>query len=489
MKKFVSLLGFILVAGVFAYAAMSKSAPEAATLTDGDYYLYNIASGKWLGGGNDWGTQASLLNHANYFTLTMVETGVYTLDSHVSNGGDSHFLGNGGYVDGTPANWQISKDGDNYVLTLGDGNYIGWDGATDVLKTDITDASDPNAQWQILSEAELLAQIQKTPYGTPVDATFLIKGANFSRNDQRVASSWKVSSDCTNKNLSGGATSGDGGKNFCAESFHSVFTIYQTIENVPNGKYQLKAQGFYRQDGTDNDNLPYFFLNDAKAPVLLLTGTENSMAEANTSFLAGKYAMETPIEVVVTDGTLNLGIANPVNKSLWVIFDNFELYYLGIDLSTLQETLTNSRIAAKSVIDAGEKMNKDVLSNLNTAYANSESPENTVESYQAAIDGLNAAIVEAKASAAVYTSIQKWYDDAMANLTEEGYTSFLAATATIKSAYDNGTITDGAEENATLKEQYAEHMGQYYAPGADITDVYIANAKLLQGATGWTCKP
>ena len=124
MKKIISLLGLILVAGVFAYAAIIKSASEPATLADGNYYLYNVASGKWLGGGNSWGTQASLLKHANYFTLTKVETGVYTLDSHISNGGDSHFLGNGGYVDATAANWQIQKDGDNYVLTLGDGNFI-----------------------------------------------------------------------------------------------------------------------------------------------------------------------------------------------------------------------------------------------------------------------------------------------------------------------------------------------------------------------------
>ena len=488
-KKIISLFGLILAAGVFTYAAVLKSSSEPATLENGDYYLYNVASGKWLGGGNSWGTQASLLKHANYFTLAKVEDGVYTLDSHISNGGDSHFLGNGGFVDATAANWQIQKNGENYVLTLGDGKYIGWDGESTVLKTDIEDVASANAQWKIYSEAELVAQIKKTPYGTPVDATFLIKGANFSRNDQRVAQTWKVSADCTNKNLSGGSASSEGGKAYCAESYHSTFTISQTIENVPNGKYQLTAQGFYRQDGTDNDNLPYFFLNDAKAPVLLKTGTENSMADAGASFLAGNYVMETPIEVVVTDGKLNLGIANPVNTSLWVIFDNFELTYLGVDLSTLETALANAREAAKVVIDANEKMNKDVYTALNTAYTNSETVERTAEAYQAAIDNLNNAVKAAKTSIAVYASIKKWYDDAKVNFTEEGYNSFLAETADIKTAYDNGTITDGVAENATLKTQYAEHMAKYYAPGADITDVYIKNARLLEGANGWNCNP
>ena len=483
-KKIISLLGLILVAGVFTYAAVIKSATEPATLENGDYYLYNVASGKWLGGGNSWGTQASLLKHANYFTLAKVEDGVYTLDSHISNGGDSHFLGNGGFVDAAAANWQIQKNGENYVLTLGDGKYIGWDGETTVLKTDIEDVASANAQWKIYSEAELIAQIKKTPYGTPVDATFLIKGADFSRNDQRVSATWEVSKDCTNKNLSGGNST-----NNCAESYHSKFTISQTIENVPNGKYQLTAQGFYRQDGTDNDNLPYFFLNDQKSTVLLKTGAEDNMADASASFTAGNYAMETPIEVVVTDGKLNLGIANPVNTNLWVIFDNFELSYLGIDLSTLETALAKAREAAKVVIDANEKMNKDVYTALNAAYANSETVERTAEAYQAAIDNLNKAVTAAKASIAVYASIQKWYDDAKVNFTEEGYENFLKATAEIKTAYDNGTITDGVAENATLKEQYVAHLAKYYAPGADVTDAYIVNGNLLKGTEGWTCTP
>ncbi|MCQ2129276.1 MAG: DUF5013 domain-containing protein [Bacteroidaceae bacterium] len=484
MKKLFSLIGLIAAVVIFAYASKPVPASEPATLEDGNYYLYNVASGKWLGGGNSWGTQASLLKHANYFTLTKVETGVYTLDSHISNGGDSHFFGNGGYVDGTAANWQIQQNGENYVLTLGDGNFIGWDGETTVLKTDITSAADENAQWKIYSEAEMIAQIKKTPYGVPVDATFLIKGADFSRNDQRIVQNWKASADCTNKNLSGGDNT-----NNCAESWHSTFTISQTIENVPNGKYQLTAQGFYRQDGTDNDNLPYFFLNDQKSTVLLKTGAEDNMGDASASFTAGNYAMETPLEVVVNDGTLNLGIANPANAALWVIFDNFELTYLGVDLSTLETALENARAAAKVVIDANEKMNKDVFAALNTTYDNTETVVHTPEAYEAAIANLNMAVTAAKASIAVYASIQKWYDDAKVNFTEEGYTNFCAVTADIKAAYDNGTITDGVAENETLKEQYAAHMAKYYAPGADITDVYIVNARLLEGANGWNCNP
>ena len=60
-----------------------------------------------------------------------------------------------------------------------------------------------------------------------------------------------------NQNLSGGNNTNNN-----AESYHSTFTLSQILANAPAGKYQMTAQGFYRQDGSDNDNLPVFYAND-----------------------------------------------------------------------------------------------------------------------------------------------------------------------------------------------------------------------------------
>jgi hypothetical protein len=100
------------------------------------------------------------------------------------------------------------------------------------------------------------------------------------------------------------------------------------MEGLPNGVYELTAQGFYRQDGDDNENLPYFFVNDKKVTFPVKTGNENSMSDASASFTSGLYTIK-PIKFIVEDGKITLGAKNEVNLSLWAIWDNFRLTYYG----------------------------------------------------------------------------------------------------------------------------------------------------------------
>lgn len=97
---------------------------------------------------------------------------------------------------------------------------------------------------------------------------------------------------------------------------------------MPNGTYLLYGQGFYRQDGSDNTNLPLLFANDYTSTLSRLTTKENTMGDAGRSFLNGNYEIP-PVVVTVTNGTLTIGVKNTVNKNLWVIWDNLRLYYLG----------------------------------------------------------------------------------------------------------------------------------------------------------------
>jgi hypothetical protein len=125
-----------------------------------------------------------------------------------------------------------------------------------------------------------------------------------------------------NKNLHGGKAD-----NYCAESYRSTFTLSQVVEGMPNGTYKLTAQGFYRQDGSDNDNLPVFYANDETATFPLRTGSENSMNAASDAFTAGTYTIE-PIEFTVEDGTITLGAKLENNTMLWCIWDNFKLTFV-----------------------------------------------------------------------------------------------------------------------------------------------------------------
>ena len=298
---------------------------------DGNYYLRNVATGLYLGAANNWGTQASLTQHADYVTLHKVADGVYTIESRVSNGDSNYFFTNPNeagdtYMDGAAAQVTFNftdRDG-LYTITNGDATF-GYDGEQTALSSA---ATGENALWEVIPEADMLQTLSGANKDNPVDATFLIKDPNFSRNN-RDKGAWTVS-EGSNNNLQGGDNS-----NTCAESYHTPFTISQTIYGVRYGTYRINAQGFYRQDGDDSEHLPEFFANDATAAFPLMGELPdydgngwNSMGDASVEFSAGKYAIE-PIYFEVTDGTINLGTRLAENKSLWVIWDNFELAYYG----------------------------------------------------------------------------------------------------------------------------------------------------------------
>ena len=382
----------------------------------GKYYIGNVSAadeGKpaWWGAGNDWGTQASLLKNPDYVTLHFQTDGTYLMESQVSNGGTSYYF-NGAWMDQTPPLKLKIKRGELmgyadddetipvYTYYIYDANpnadglgFFGWDGSSTVLASKLA-ADNPNAAWMIATEEELIKGLNEASVREPGDATFLIIDHTFGRNNRNVGA-WNVSADCNNSNLTGGNSN-----KHSAESYHSTFTIWQDLTNVPNGVYSFTAQGFYRQDGSDNENLAEFFVNEETALVPLKTGTENNMADACTSFEAGKYKIE-PIFFEVTDGLITVGVRNPNNTNLWVIWDNFELTYYGADCTI--EDAKNAAIfdeLEELMDEAAELMNQttnvDLIMELGAAYSLATNAE-TVEEAKAAIEALKAAIMKANA--------------------------------------------------------------------------------------------
>ncbi len=286
---------------------------------DGVAYVIDAETGKLMAAGHDWGTRG-IVNEAglDLTFATDAETKMVTIDSRVANNASNHFLGSNLYMDAAAAKWGLLKQENGFYITDG-AQYVSIDADDNLVLS-----NDPRL-WLIVTAEEMeaihQADMEKATAENPVDATWMIQGANFNRNDARN-SAWTVSEDCTNKKLSGGNNT-----NNCAESWHSTFTISQTIEGVPNGLYQLTAQGFWRQDG-ENEEVPVFFINDQTAEFPVLAGTENSMSDASVSFTEGKYTIE-PIKVVVTDGVITLGVKNETNTTIWCIWDNFRLSYLG----------------------------------------------------------------------------------------------------------------------------------------------------------------
>lgn len=281
----------------------------------GKVFVLNVATGKYLGAGSSWGTHAVLNDTGIDYALTTNSDGTKNFDSQVSNGGVKNFL-NGEWNDGEAFGWTVSQlSNGNYTISNGTQYLSAGDDNLVVL-------SDNADEWRFITVDERVESLATATSSTPVDATFLIKGANFNRNDKRN-SSWTVSADCTNKNLSGGNN-----ENNCAESYHSTFTISQVVEDVPAGTYTLTIQGFCRQDGGAAEDAPVFFANEETKAFGPLTGTENSMTDASVSFTSGLYTMEPITVVVAEDGTLTVGVKG-TGSSQWVIWDNFQLMYYG----------------------------------------------------------------------------------------------------------------------------------------------------------------
>lgn len=314
--------------------------PQIAT-----YYLKNVESGLYLTAGNSWGTQASLGAHGLDLVITQLENGKYTIDTNLANG-DKHYLGNG-FMDAALTEWTISEVEEGvYNITLDGTNYIGYDGETTVVAFNLTDATAAAAQWTLVTKEDLLAEMAVATEENPADATFLITGQGFNRNDTNRNNAWE-----------GTPALGGDNTNFCAEKFNTTFDVYQTLTNVPNGYYIVTVQGFYRNGGFAEAAAAHnagtealnavLYANNESTPIMSIFaeskeaaeggwGTEteagyipNNMANASNVFTAGAYATN-KLLVCVEDGTLTIGVKKEaVTENDWTIFDNFELSYLG----------------------------------------------------------------------------------------------------------------------------------------------------------------
>ena len=378
-----------------AIAALKKAATtfRAANYVtfEGIAYVKDAETGKFMAAGHDWGTRA-IVNEEGLDLTFAIADGKVTIDTRIMNGDTDHFLGDNLYMDAPVAAWNLEKAGEGYYITNGS-QYVSVDADDNLVK------SDTPRQWLFVSveevEAAKLATLANATEEVGVDATFLIKAANFNRNDARNAENWVVSEDCSNKNLSGGNNT-----NNCAESFHSTFTISQVLKNAPKGIYKMTAQGFFRQDqnlsGQDTvETVPVFFIGDATAEVPAKTGSETNMNMASESFTAGLYTIDTITYTYNGEGDLVVGIKNETATCQWIIFDNFRLTYFvaPLDKSALETAITDAKTAVEALTSENAKA---YLNAAITAAEAAATEAKTQEEVDAAVTALNDKVAIAK---------------------------------------------------------------------------------------------
>lgn len=419
-------------------------------LEPGVYYIRNVSTGKYLGPGNNWGTHASIIDEQVYNTLAKLEDGTYTMETLVSNGGTNYY-NSGEWMDGQPAHFNIEPvEGGYWAIALNGNYYVATDNSI-LAPTAVEDVATNNkAWWQFLTQEEIDAEnaaaLESATADNPVDATFLIKDPGFGRNRRDAQTAWNPVA----SNITLGGPNSDVA-NHVAESYRSTFSITQTIENAPKGVYKLTAQGFYRQDGTDNENLPVIYMNDATVQIPLRTGTENNMADAGAAFSSGKYIID-PVFVQLDEaGTITLGARLETNTTLWCIWDNFRLTYYGPDASIdevvfgdLIEQLDALRALAEEQ-KADDNVSPATKTALDEALTATETVDpKTVENYQAAIATMTTPTDQAKNEIKSKPAIDNMYKlmESTNVYTQEAYDTFKAAADAYLAAWEAGTLTE-----------------------------------------------
>lgn len=209
--------------------------------------------------------------------------------------------------------------------------------------------------------------------------------------------------------------------NSCAEAWNNrQFDIYQEVENVPAGVYEISVQGFYRyMRGDDAWNAwqaqespyvkqspVYIYLNAKETPFMNIFSeaiTDESIftnsgyntfvnAQTSETFYAPNN-MATAADAFATESNMNegelmftqkaygfvaegqsmrIGVkgASNQNNDSWVIFDNFKLTYKGMDPTVIKPMLETELASAKECLD--DIMGKNAYDSLQTVIAEAE---------------------------------------------------------------------------------------------------------------------
>ena len=335
-----------------------------APLADGDFYLYNEGAGKYVVGANNWGTRASIETSGIKMTATLSD-GKYTLSTAPTYTGN--YLGVDGYVDQGSAQWYlIPTSGDGYIMQCSSNSkYLVWDGAS-TTTTSMTDVepTDSKGYWTFKSAADRLAVLETATKASPKEATYLIGNPDFSRNANLGL--WTYTSSYSSEFKVGG---GDNINNNL-QQWNGYCTVYQDVNNLPNGLYKMTVQGFYRPGNStttstaqnvtiyagDEEELLMLHTNGAPASEDAANGftadtgqgswVPNSQEGASKAFTAGYYVNEVD-NILTTDGTIRIGATNTTTlANQWMVLDNFRLYYYGPTISSTATALPEGSLTA-----------------------------------------------------------------------------------------------------------------------------------------------
>lgn len=456
------------LAAVFSLglSAQSWTGNEVAA---GKFFLYNVGTGTYLCGANDWGTHSSVSKWGVDYTLEGAN-GVYTLESQISNGGDSHYLA-GNYTDGAATNWTFAKVSNSpitYTLNNGEG-YLAHTSGTYVEV--VADGSSADAQWILVSYDDIYAAMEDASESSPMDVRLLIPGADIGRNNQRN-NKWTFTHEGGNNRIGGD------NKNFIVEAWNSTFEFSQTLTNLPVGYYKFGCSGFGKNGTT------YIFAGDVETPFSVTDNLGGDWAAEGMNVENGEYTgNETADMVLVTDGTLKLGLKRTENLSAdWALFDKFILTYYGApaDLSVYEEGLAAAVAAAEALEGTIPSTAYDELA---AVVAANDKSYSTADDYTEATKAIKDATDEALALQKPYMRYKE-VRDAVLEVSASVNTS--AADAQANSATNEDDIEDAVASVRLALINYLPNIYVATGDSIDLTNAIIDNPTVSKNTDYWT---
>ncbi len=355
----------------------------------GNYYLYNVKTGLWLGENDcrslsfgyfdhgNWSTHAELTTRGRLFTVEQKDNGYYRLNGHFGSGcnlnDDNLFLDTG-----TDCDWQfipINEEANTYRIKA----LYGWvlcaeeidgkpysftimDGAADRGGHQMLDGSD---EWKLVTRADRLAwAVENATEATPVDVSFLVVGGPLCNTDDYEDVVWK------------GDWKIPGWYNIYSHGEHGEWRrgyetwgidnrdIYQTITDIPAGKYGVNADAVFVSTGggdmgqarydeylADPDGNTKGYVYGSEGETIGTTKMVNGYAiSPSGDFRDNGYwgnaiwdgkAKTGDARLIVNGNSLNVGVkVEGAGGTGWIIFDNIGLNYYGLpDVSEFTEAL------------------------------------------------------------------------------------------------------------------------------------------------------
>ncbi len=331
------------------------------------------------------------------------------------------------------------------------------------------------------------------------------------------------------------------------EAYGQKFDLSQTLTDMPNGRYKVTCQAFYRPKPSGDAWTDYVAQNEAADVRLFLYGNSmqkavmhvfddqsaekleasdvqpageggmyspNNVTGISNYFAAGHYQNE--LEFAVTDGTLTIGlrVLDPIVDAgnNWSAFDNFHIYYLGEQASDYYSTIQALQEEALALQDNGSVEDGTVLTTeatnkitnavlLGSTALNGGSVEQCIE----AINALSEAVTYGKKSQELTKELLSAYVgyynrcEGVQNAASEDFLNFLEG---IDEIFQNDGVFESNEQVQEYLDRLAPEFTAYAISGGigkatednphDITAVILNPGfdwNNSESSHGWTGSP